>query len=410
MTIQRSRSSNLLYTFLACSIIAPKISGIDFSILTLILLCCFSMIKSRKIHSFPPNYYFVLVVWLILLTFTLTSYIFFGRIDFQFILKPCRQIVLLSLILIIIDRLQLKVEHVFKVIIIAALINCIIIAMQLVGHNYFSISGFMLPSSFNEEVDAPFRKPGLMSGYPHAGILSLIALQCLIYFNRRINRLLFVILFSFLTLSLIVTSRTALLLAIVPFVTFFMRGFKSKKALSGIILFIGIGISLITYIINMLPEDTFTHSFELFLNYSESKSFNTLSTDASIESYMLPLKTSTWLLGNGKYMTNDYNLNVDDGFQIPLYGGGVIYLIITICLYFYYFFKSTYRLKPTFKKYTIGCIFLIVFIANFKLDTIFTRVISDILTLFFAIGLQSKYNHEDFAQYSFKGKMNEVSN
>ncbi len=147
----------------------------------------------------------------------------------------------------------------------------------------------------------------------------------------------------------------------------------------------------------MLPEDTFTHSFELFLNYSENKSFSTLSTDASLDSYMWPQKTITWFLGNGKYMTNDYNLNVDDGFQIPFYGGGLIYLILILYVYFWYFYKSISRVKPYFKRVTIFSIFFIVFIANAKLDTIFTRVISDILTMFLALGLYSKFNQDDYS-------------
>ncbi|MHA8076046.1 hypothetical protein [Aquirufa sp. TARAVU-A1A] len=410
MTILKSKTNNFVYFLVACAIIAPKISGIDFSILTLLIVDFYLILKIKRQHKFPPNYFFIVVIWLILMALSFLSFIILGTIDLQFILKPCRQIVLLALLLIAADRLQLKIDDVFKIIIIAAVINFLFIALQLFGHNFWGIPGFLLPPTFNEEVDAPFRKPGLMSGYPHAGLLGLLALQCLIYFNRRMSRIFFVLLFSILTLTLIVTSRTALMLAIIPFSMLILLSFKSKKALSGILLFLFFGVILIANIIKMLPEDTFTHSFEIFLNYNESKSLNTLSTDATLESYVFPLKTSTWLIGNGKYMTNDYNLNVDDGFQIPLFGGGVIYLIITVCLYFYYFFKSTYRLKSTFKKYTISCIFLIVFIANFKLDTIFTRVLSDILTLFFAIGLQSKYNLEDFMLNPLRGKLNEVAN
>jgi hypothetical protein len=320
-----------------------------------------------------------------------------GAVDAQFFLKPSRQIVLLTLILFIVDRIQLRIEHIFKLILYAALINCVIIAVQLIGHNYFQIPGFMLPAAFDVEVDAPFRKPGLMSGYPHAGLLSIIAMQCLLYFYRRINRLLFVLIWSIFSISLLVTSRTALLLGIFPHLFLLFLGLRSKKALGSILLFLSFGLSIIIYIINMLPEDTFTHSFELFLNYSENKSFSTLSTDATLDSFMWPKKTITWFLGNGKYMTNDYNLNVDDGFQIPFYGGGLIYLILILYVYFWYFYKSISRVKPYLKRVTIFSIFFIVFIANAKLDTIFTRVISDILTMFLALGLYSKFNQDDYS-------------
>lgn len=397
MTFQKVKDFRFFHFLLACAIIAPKIYGIDYSILFLLIDALFVTLLCKKINNWPNNYFFIVIMWLILLALTLTSLIFLGTVDVQFLLKPGRQIVLLTLMLFIADRIQLRIEHVFKIILFAALINCIIIAVQLIGHNYFKIPGFMLPVAFNLEVDAPFRKPGLMSGYPHAGLLSLIAMQCLLYFYKRINRLLFVLFWSIFSISLIVTSRTALILGIIPHFFLLFLGFRSKKALGSILLFLSFGLSLIVYIINMLPEDTFTHSFELFLNYSENKSFSTLSTDASLDSYMWPQKTITWFLGNGKYMTNDYNLNVDDGFQIPFYGGGLIYLILILYVYFWYFYKSISRVKPYFKRVTIFSIFFIVFIANAKLDTIFTRVISDILTMFLALGLYSKFNQDDYS-------------
>lgn len=388
----KNNKFTFIHFIISLALIAPKIYGIDVPLLILLFPVLFFTLKIKTNKHLTKDYFRIFGLWIMLLVLSLFSFVIVGSVDIQFILKPFRQIVLLTFFSIITINTTISRISAFQIIIVAALINCLVIFLQLLGHNYFDSPNFLLPEAFDETVNVSFRKPGLMSGYPHAGLLSLIALQCLVFFVKRIKRFSFVILLTILTLSLIVTSRTALMLSIFPYITLIFMSVRSKKALSKISFFLFFGIALMIYVLNKLPEDTFKHSFEIFLNLSENNSFSTSSSDATIESFQGTDDIQTWLWGNGKFMRNDSNLNVDDGIQIPFYGGGIFYLSITLLLYFLYFNLSIKNVPNLFQKYTISIIFLVIFISNFKVDTIFTRVLSDIATMFVTIGLV--YNSE----------------
>ena len=79
--------------------------------------------------------------------------------------------------------------------------------------------------------------------------------------------------------------------------------------------------------ISILPEQTFNVAFEMFINYSRTGSFITLSQESLNSSYMLPNNLTTYLFGNGLQNRTDVNTNVDDGYQAVLYGGGLLYLL-----------------------------------------------------------------------------------
>lgn len=238
---------------------------------------------------------------------------------------------------------------------------------------------FLLSSSFDSEVNTSFRKPGLMAGYPHSGLFNLSALISLFYFRREISVFRFSALFSILFLTLILTSRTAFLLGLTVCPILFLvkaNQVKTWKIISIVFIFL---ISLIMWVSENLPEDVINVAFEVFINYKETKQISTASTDALYSSYDLPLKISTWLLGNGKFMKSDSGNNLDDGLHILLFGIGIFGLF----LYYFIF----YRLYLYLKKFTSSSLeksiyfflFLIIFISNIKADTIFSRLFSEIL-------------------------------
>jgi hypothetical protein len=320
--------------------------------------------------------------WLIALLISTASLLVNGEIDLIFILKPLRQILLIILIYKIVKSYKISTKDFFKIVIIAALINSIVIYIQIIAHNFFGMTEFLLSSSFDSEVNTSFRKPGLMAGYPHSGLFNLVGAISLFYFKKNISVLRFSALFSVLFLTLILTSRTALLLGLLILPVLFiskMRQFKTWKILSIIFLFL---LSLLIWVKNYLPEDVINVAFEVFINYKETKQISTASTDALYSSYDFPLKASTWIFGNGKFMKTDSGNNLDDGFHILLFGVG----IFGLCIYYGIFFRLYFYLKKNSKSLLEGSIYFILFfvilISNIKADTIFSRLFSEILYFF----------------------------
>ena len=97
------------------------------------------------------------------------------------------------------------------------------------------------------------------------------------------------------------------------------------------------GVYAIIYILSILPEDTFNVAFEVFINFLNNKGFSSQSSTALLDSYYFPNNLTTLFFGNGNFMRNDLQLNVDDGFQIMLYGCGIIYLILNCIIFIYYY-------------------------------------------------------------------------
>lgn len=373
---------------LACAIIAPKIGSLDYPIVILLITYLFLIIKERANKNIiSRKYYNILLLWFLLIVWSFIVYAINGEINSIFFLKPLRQIFLLTLIFSIVRRTNISINEVFIIVIIAAIINTIVICLQLYGHNVLGIPHFLITSSFDEELDVPFRKPGLMAGYPHAGLLSLIAIICLLNFVKSIKKIYFLSALALLTFSLVVTSRTALLLSVFPFFFLYLYSLKSKKIMLRLFMFIGISLWGLGSIISILPRDTYNVAFEMFINYSENGKFTTKSSSATTSSYIVPEHISTILFGNGLNNRTDIDTNIDDGYQVLVYGAGLFYFILTLFLFYYYFKSSLSACDNRIKKHIIYLIYLVLVIANYKVDCLFSRVISDILVLFLAVGL-----------------------
>jgi hypothetical protein len=394
---------NFLILVLALAILAPKIGVIDAPVMVLFFTNFFLKSNGNFKDGLSRKYYIIIIIWLLLLVWSLSLFFINGSFNDVLILKPLRQIIMLTLVYSIFRRTNLEFTDICKIVITAALINTLVIYLQLYGQNVLGIQGFLMPNSFDMELDVSFRKPGLFSGYPHAGLLSLMAIICLLNFTKTMKTIYFVLIQTCLITSLILTSRTALLLSLLPFFVFFMRSFKSKGTLAKFWTFLVIGVWIIVSILSILPEDTTNVAFEVFKNYSETGSFKTSSQEGLNNSYVLPKHLTTYLFGNGLHNRTDLDTNVDDGYQSLVYGGGLLYLFTTLILFYIYSATTLRTLKNNLQRRTIYMIYFVVFIANYKADCMFSRVISDVLVLFLALSLN--YKTEDNLDNSLKNKL-----
>mgnify|MGYP006084339697 CR=1 FL=1 len=381
-----------IHFLLAIALIAPKIGLIDWPVIFMLIIVFLTFLKSKLIIKLPKKFYQIALLWGFLIFLSALTFLSNDKVDPIFFLKPFRQILLLALAIIIVKSNNIKLIEFFYVIVIAALLNSTLIGIQLIGHNFFKIQNFLILSNFDMVRDVPFRKPGFMAGYPHSGFLSVIGMYCLLSFAKFWNRSTFVVIWVLFTLTLIVTSRAAFLAGIVPSILFFLMGMKSKIVFKKLSYYSIIGISTIIYLVSILPINTYRVAFEMFINFSENKGFTTASSSALLDSFYFPSHLSTYFFGNGDYMRNDMNLNVDDGFQIMLYGCGIFYLLISLLIYIYYAYLSSKGTEIEFQKKLIIFIFMTILFFNLKSDMIFSRVFSDIFAFLVAIGLLNNQN------------------
>lgn len=331
-----------------------------------------------------------MISWLFLISWGLITFIYNGSVNEILLLKPIRQILILLFVTIIVSKTNLLFSDVCNTIIIAALLNTLVICLQLYGHNGLGNPDFLMPMSFDSELNVPFRKPGVFAGYPHSGLLSLFAIVCIVDKVKTIKTKYFVTLFLVLFFSLIVTSRTGLILSFVPISWLFLKSLSSKKILLKSIIVINLNVFGLIAVLSTLPADTFDVAFEGFINYRESGSFSTSSQQALNSSYIIPQKVSTYIFGNGLSNRTDADTNIDDGYQSLLYGGGVIYFIISLLLFLIYYLFTIKHERLKDNRLIISILYIIILIANYKVDCLFSRVISEIFSLFLAVSLFSR--------------------
>lgn len=375
---------------LAFVLISPKIGYLDLPVLILFLLFLHRWFKDYRIRL-PETFWNFILLWGLLFSIAVISFTYNGRINEILILKPLRQIILFFFIVKIFKDLKIKPHEVKGIILIASLINITVIALQLYGHLVLQKPNFLLFPNFDHALSVPFRKPGVFAGYPHSGLLSLFALTILLIERRSIKyNFFFIILLFLLLMSLVLTSRTALILSLIPLTWFFFKSIKRFNKIKNFFFLLPILIVSINYTFKWLPKDSFNVAFEAFINFSKNGSFYTESQAALNSSYLLPNNLSTYLIGNGLTNRTDFDTNIDDGYQNLIYGAGIFYFFLTLSLFYLYFLKTRSYCSSKVEKIFTSMLYFIILIANYKVDSLFSRLTSEIFTMYLVSSYYSK--------------------
>ena len=187
------------------------------------------------------------------------------------------------------------------------------------------------------------------SGTVHAFILIMIAVY---FMQQKVSHLKSVVMmlsFVFVAAVGMMMARTTLvgvLFAIV--IVLLMR--KGKK----FFIFGLVSSSIIMYILSTLYLDLigdsmdvlFGFGFEAFVNYQETGSFSTSSTDDMLNLYKFPTTWETWLLGDARYEAGKgYYMNTDIGYCRLIFYFGIIGFIA----YMYFEYYILKKIFPTRK-------------------------------------------------------------
>lgn len=327
----------------------------------------------------------LLLAWWILLAIGVCGYLYNGIYYSEILFKPARQIVLIILLAALFQYVRVPFETLCKAVVFAATLNGLIIFSQYILNLVHISSNFMIMPAFDDYYIQSYRKPGLYAGYPVAGMMGVYGLIFSANILRYRRSFFYACTLVICGSSILLTSRTAIIFEILAIVVFVLPLFFSTSG--RLFRFSALSIALVlgaAGLINSgrLNQDTVNEMIHPFVKLAEGEVVAVPSVDALVGSYgNFPLKDSTWLVGNGLTMKTDEGVSVDDGFQVVLFGGGAIYLLILMLLPFLYFALPLRMRLTRYDKRALFFIYAMNFLSNAKGSYLFSRALGDVLVI-----------------------------
>jgi hypothetical protein len=381
----------IIICLIASILILPKaLKYIDFSMLPLLVFILALILTGKKhVNVINENTKIVFITLYLIILLVLITSMLNSNVNFDNVLKPVRVFLLYVSLLYVFIVLKFDDKYILYGIVAAALVNGFFIYTQYIGeyigYDYLKNIGNYSFSEGNRST--PYRKSGLMSGFPTAGMLSLFGFIFSIYLYYVSRNKTFIVISLFLLVLQLITSRTSLILSIITVVVIFLiSNYRNKIKIVAVFLF----SALLVYAV--LPQSlinsehlykTSVHMFELFTNVLNNSSFETNSTNSLfLKHYFYPDDYVTFLLGDTYGVDNNYGAS-DVFFIRVLNSQGVVVLFLYLFLYLYMMYVNIKFNKIKMERRVIFYVQLLVIIASFKGSYIFARTVGDISTILF---------------------------
>jgi hypothetical protein len=424
--------SNLYYLFLHVIlffyIYSIQFSGVPFGLGTRVFLgiigffICLFDIYTRKssliidknfLKIFTPLFFIVLVSFL--------SLMYNRTLDTEFLVKYPISILIITFASYFVTKLvsfRRPGDNKFPPI-VSIFINVVVIQI------FVSLIMFAVPSfreflssiqissdyelaKFEETLE--FRLVGFGSKFFGAGIVNGFALIFIGFALRfssemKVNTFRYVIFFLLIFVFGMIMSRTTIIGALFALLIIFLANRSSnvnlkqiKNNIKVLFYFVMIPTVMVFGINFFLPEvkegliAAFNFGFEMFINYFQSNSLESESTNQMKEMYIWPTSLKTYIIGDGLYtdaINNSYYMQTDIGVLRLLYYFGIFGLFA----YLFFQFQITriaFSINQGYK-YLVYVIFLYCIVLNYKgfTDLFFLNIL-----FYFNNRYQDNINHE----------------
>jgi len=213
--------------------------------------------------------------------------------------------------------------------------------LELHVYSYLNIGALAQESLMDSK---GFRLHGLGANFFSSGVTHSLALILIAIFSDR-NKLFYTISYALVAVVSLFMARTTLIGVIISFPLLLKQTTNFSILKLGIVLTVVFGLFKLTASFTKNSDiaeiqDLYIFGFELLENYQENGNISSTGSLASI-SYKgkLPVKLSTWIIGDGLYAdpTNPktaYYMGVDQGYLRCLYYFGLIGTIILLFGYY----------------------------------------------------------------------------
>lgn len=191
---------------------------------------------------------------------------------------------------------------------------------------------------------ASFYTAGLINGF----VLILLAFYISVYKHSQIKLVLLYLFYILITATGMMMARTTLVGAGIGICVLVYYWLKSGKEIFKTIFYVSLAIYLLIALISRLSveaqeiiERLSDFAFELFINFQETGSASTASSDRLIEMYeTMPDNFITWLVGDARWVgeNGSYYKHVDVGYLRSLFYFGMLGVFAL-----FYFYASALR-------------------------------------------------------------------
>lgn len=410
--LQLDKSSIIFLILLCLTFYLPRINGIDYGSIFLVLCSAFGfLIRIKNIINDKLNkveVFFISLILSQLLFLALKSSPNLSS-DSYYLLRVIRTTSMLYLLYIGSRVLKLSLIQLFKVLLIASWVHLLLVYLQ-----YFTVGDLKLfflklnpifdPAinldEFNNVMVGGKRVKGAMNGFDGAGLLiANIFAMSLVFFRKNLNRLILIIICF---IGCLVTSRTGLVIFLFVLCNLVALSFiKDKKIFLKLLVAMLFSFFTIFYVATSLfPKSTFTestirNSFEVYFSFKESGKFKLNSFEDMVKNHYVIGSNDISLVGNPErqvYRSDGKILSAsqsDIGYLQILGNFGIPLLLLIIGIHFVVY-RKIYKVNESIFDVRLILI-LSLLISCFKGPYFFGRLNYDIICLIcFMVGFEDK--------------------
>lgn len=304
---------------------------------------------------------------------------------------------------------MLTIENVMKILIVITTVQSVIILLMMLSQNFYNLISNLAYLPTRESL---YLRYGGARGYGLAasitydlGVVQSFSLLYLSYFIQIKRRIVHVILYILIVVSVLATGRTGLIGIILSIMYMLISDLKSQRkgmrTLVGIFLIlVCAGVYLMSSSDNSVISSMQEYIFEAFNNYKETGEFSTAtgSNIAKMFDSMTNYSLKTWIFGDGRYQGEGlyYYGNVDVGFLRHILYFGLAGSALLLLYYLNIFKRGLKLVKNNQIKIIWVLLFLYLIIAHIKGDFLLGcgMGISTILILFYTFVEEKTLDYE----------------
>ncbi|HCD1117278.1 hypothetical protein ACK6S7_07835 [Proteus mirabilis] len=315
---------------------------IQSSAILALLLNISALLRLRYI-SIPINFYKLIIVYLLILSLTISITLFIGH-DFSLSIAILKVIIFILISTIIINIYKNK-KDISTIILNAFSIQAIVSILSIVSSDFYNLTSiFRTETTLTINTNSDGVRGNIIASDPFflTGYLVPIALYILLENQEKFSKIKAIFYLLCLISIAFLSARTSIIGIIFTIFIFLMKNFKNILY-SMIIL-----LSLIIIGIIFQDNKLVSFVFELFYNIFQNNNATTKSSDVllnMLSSFSLPnfFGEGRWLNADGSYFGH-----TDSGYMRTIYYYGIFSLIF-YSLYFYltYIIKKDYGIKFT---------------------------------------------------------------
>jgi hypothetical protein len=366
--------------------------------MVLVLLISKRNVFSLKNVYLNPKPEFQILIYLMVIIFTISlisTLTNFTAPVLEYVLKPVKVVLIGFLVYYYVLLRDIVLERALLILMLVCFTNSIVVYLQYFLDFFYGLKTFLYHPDIGTYT--PYRKPGLTTGFPTSGIISVVSAFLSFYFYFKKSQYIWLIIFFISSLSVFLSARSAMYLYILlmPVLLFYFSFYFQKfKPLFIAPMILVTAISFALGSENNLISGTVDKMFANVINYMETGSFHDYSTRhlVSGDHLSFPDNISTIVIGNSLDKSSGFQPS-DISFVRIFWSNGILALSIYILAFILVWYFSIRSLPDRPLKVLFFSIFFVVFVMLFKGPYLFSTIVGPLVLFLFVVSILNNRRH-----------------